>query len=123
MATSVPLRCGIPFYQLISRLSHARSEQHGRMFMNSACLSPMHVLPRLLFVVFGCGLVLAACDSFEKSVSPFDKTDELVVITVNSPDTYYENAEGGHAGLEFDLASEFARELGMKLCRNRMTPC
>ncbi|BCT68879.1 Membrane-bound lytic murein transglycosylase F [Nitrosospira sp. NRS527] len=75
----------------------------------------MHVLPRLLFVVFGCSLILAACDSFEKSVSPFDKTDELVVITVNSPDTYYENAEGGHAGLEFDLASEFARELGMKV--------
>jgi membrane-bound lytic murein transglycosylase F len=115
MATSVPLRCGIPFYQFISRLSRARSEQHGRMFMNSACLSPMHVLPRLLFVVFGCGLIFAACDSFEKSVLPFDKTDELVVITVNSPDTYYENAEGGHAGLEFDLASEFARELGMKV--------
>ncbi|WP_256598251.1 membrane-bound lytic murein transglycosylase MltF [Nitrosospira sp. Nsp11] len=83
--------------------------------MNSACLSPMHVLPRLLFVVFGCGLIFAACDSFEKSVSPFDKTDELVVITVNSPDTYYENAEGGHAGLEFDLASEFAHDLGMKV--------
>ncbi|WP_256325255.1 membrane-bound lytic murein transglycosylase MltF [Nitrosospira sp. Nsp18] len=83
--------------------------------MNSACLSPMHVLPRLLFVVFGCGLIFAACDSFEKSVSPFDKTDELVVITANSPDTYYENAEGGHAGLEFDLASEFAHDLGMKV--------
>ncbi|SDA13130.1 membrane-bound lytic murein transglycosylase F [Nitrosospira sp. Nsp18] len=75
----------------------------------------MHVLPRLLFVVFGCGLIFAACDSFEKSVSPFDKTDELVVITANSPDTYYENAEGGHAGLEFDLASEFAHDLGMKV--------
>ena len=83
--------------------------------MYSACLSPMHVFLRLFFVVFGCGLLLAACDSFEKPVLPFDKTDELVVITVNSPDTYYENAEGGYAGLEFDLASEFARELGMKV--------
>ncbi|MDN5836166.1 MAG: membrane-bound lytic murein transglycosylase MltF [Nitrosospira sp.] len=59
--------------------------------------------------------MLAACDSSERPAPSFDKTDELVVITVNSPDTYYENAEGGYAGLEFDLASEFARELGMKV--------
>ena len=63
-----------------------------------------------LFIVIVFGLVLAACeDSFEKSekqVLPFDKTDELLVLTVNSPDTYYENAEGGYAGLEFDLASD-----------------
>src|SRR6185437_15334269 len=66
-------------------------------------------------IPIACGLMFAACDSFEKPVPPFDKTDELVVITVNSPDTYYENSEGGYAGLEFDLASEFAHDLGTKI--------
>ena len=70
-------------------------------------------LPFLALIV--CGLAMTACDSFEKPAPPFDETNELVVITVNSPDTFYENAEGGFAGLEFDLASAFARELGMKV--------
>ncbi len=75
----------------------------------------MRILPRLFIVAFGGVLLLAACDSFEKSVLPFGKTDELVVLTVNSPHTYYENAEGAYAGLEYDLASEFARDLGIKV--------
>jgi len=85
------------------------------MFTYLAHFSPMCRFPRLFIAIVVCGLMLVACDSFERSVPPFDKTDELVVITVNSPDTYYENAEGGYAGLEFDLASEFARDLGMKV--------
>jgi membrane-bound lytic murein transglycosylase F len=75
----------------------------------------MRSLPRLFIVILGCGTLLAACDAFERSVLPLAKTDELVVITVNSPDTYYENAEGVDAGLEHDLASEFARDLGLKV--------
>ncbi len=59
--------------------------------------------------------MLTGCDAFEKPDLPFDKLDELVVITVNSPDTYYENSEGRYAGLEFDLASEFARDLGLNV--------
>ena len=70
-------------------------------------------LPPIVLIV--CGLAMTACDSFEKSAPPFSQANELVVITVNSPDTFYENSEGGFAGLEFDLASEFARELGMKV--------
>ena len=71
------------------------------------------LFPFLALIV--CGLAMTACDAFDKSAPPFDETNELVVITVNSPDTFYENAEGGYAGLEFDLASEFSRELGMKV--------
>lgn len=67
------------------------------------------------FAFVFCGLVLAACDSHEKPVSPLGKTDALVVITVNSPDTYYENSDGSYAGLEFDLVSEFATELGVEV--------
>jgi membrane-bound lytic murein transglycosylase F len=83
------------------------------MFFNYACLSLMRMFLRLFIPIVGCVLMQTACDSFEKHVLPLDKTDELVVLTVNSPDTYYENADGAYAGLEFDLASEFARELGL----------
>ncbi|WP_074634032.1 MULTISPECIES: membrane-bound lytic murein transglycosylase MltF [Nitrosospira] len=85
------------------------------MLLYSARLSSMRDFPLPFVIPIVCGLMLAACDSFEKPVLPFDKTDELVVITVNSPDTYYEDAEGRYAGLEFDLASEFARDLGMNV--------
>src|SRR5690349_320012 len=85
------------------------------MFPDSSYLFSMRSLSRFLIAIFGCGALLASCDSFERSVLPFDKTDELVVITVNSPDTYYENAEGSYAGLDYDLATEFAKELGMKV--------
>ena len=93
-------------------------DKHGRMSTHSAGLLYMRTYPRLfphLGIPIACCLMLAACDSSEKAVAPFDKTDELVIITVNSPDTYYENSEGGYAGLEFDLASEFAHDLGMKI--------
>ena len=125
MATSVPLRCAMTYFTSLSRFYLALvHDKHGRMFIHSACLSlHAHLFSSSLlsYPLSACCLMLAACDSFEKPVSPFDKTDELVVITVNSPDTYYENAEGGYAGLEFDLASEFARDLGMKV-RFKMVP-
>src|SRR3569623_319257 len=85
------------------------------MFPDSACLSSMHSLPRLFIVVIACGSLLSACEPPERTVLPLDQTDELVVITINSPDTYYENADGAYAGLEYDLASEFARDLGIKV--------
>ncbi|MBA4142827.1 MAG: membrane-bound lytic murein transglycosylase MltF [Nitrosospira sp.] len=70
----------------------------------------------LLFImVIGPSLMLAACERYEEPISPLGETDELVVLTVNSPDTYYENAEGIYAGLEVDLATEFARDLGLKV--------
>ena len=76
----------------------------------------MRTFPLLFFIIaIGHGILLAGCEPFQRPVLPFDETDELVVITVNSPDTYYENSDGGLAGLEFDLASEFARHLGKKV--------
>ncbi|TDI76970.1 MAG: membrane-bound lytic murein transglycosylase MltF [Betaproteobacteria bacterium] len=74
----------------------------------------MHIfLSFFSFVI--CSFLIAACDSFEKSVPLLDKTDELIVITVSSRDTYYKNPEGRYVGLEFDLTSEFARVLGKKV--------
>ncbi|HET9701759.1 MAG TPA: membrane-bound lytic murein transglycosylase MltF [Burkholderiales bacterium] len=57
-------------------------------------------------------LALAACKAPEKPAPPITQSTELVVITVDGPATYYHDAEGRHAGLEFDLAAMFAAEIG-----------
>ena len=59
--------------------------------------------------------LISACDSIERSVPLLNKTNELVVITVNSRDTNYKKYNNKYAGLEFDLASEFVKELGKKV--------
>lgn len=61
-----------------------------------------------------CALCLSACDLWERPVPAFEKSGELVVITVNGADTFYEDAQGNYTGLEFDLASEFARSLNLQ---------
>ncbi|MDP2785314.1 MAG: membrane-bound lytic murein transglycosylase MltF [Sulfurimicrobium sp.] len=50
-----------------------------------------------------------------KPLPPAQQSGELVVITRNSPTTYYEDAEGKQAGLEYDLAELFAKDLGVKV--------
>ena len=75
----------------------------------------MRTVPRLFVVLLLVVRCYPPASRSERAVLPLDQTDELVVITINSPDTYYENADGAYAGLEFDLASEFARDLGMKI--------
>ncbi len=43
------------------------------------------------------------------------KDGELVVVTRNSPTTYYLNSDGGPAGFEYDLIKMFTDELGVTL--------
>jgi membrane-bound lytic murein transglycosylase F len=66
-----------------------------------------------IFLVAGLG----GCKypSPPKPVPPVQQTGELVVITRNSPTTYYEDAEGHLAGIEHDLAELFAKDLGVKV--------
>ena len=70
----------------------------------------IRMLPLLMVLI-----LLAACgrepDSLLEEVK---KQGELVVLTRNSPTTYYEGPEGP-TGLEYDLASLFAERLGVKL--------
>ena len=50
-----------------------------------------------------------------KFVPLLNKSDELVVITVNGNSIHNKNYDGKYVGLEFDLASEFGRELGKRV--------
>jgi membrane-bound lytic murein transglycosylase F len=59
-------------------------------------------------------LALPACVSQPPSLERVHARGELVVITRNSPTTYYEGPNGP-TGLEYDLAKRFADYLGVKL--------
>ena len=67
------------------------------------------------YLILLLALLLSACDLVNRSVPSFRESGELVVITRNSPTTYYEDAQGNYAGLEYDLASLFAKELGVRV--------
>jgi len=55
----------------------------------------------------------AGCEEAPKPIAPIAQSGELVVLTVNGPATYYEDAQGHPSGLEYDLVTLFARELGV----------
>ncbi len=60
-------------------------------------------------------LLLTACSRQPESLlEQVKRQGELVVITRNSPTTYYEGTDGP-TGLEYDLANLFARRLGVQL--------
>lgn len=59
-------------------------------------------------------LALPACVSQPPALERVHARDELVVLTRNSPTTYYEGPDGP-TGLEYDLAKRFADYLGVKL--------
>jgi membrane-bound lytic murein transglycosylase F len=53
----------------------------------------------------------AGCDEAPRPIAPVAESGELVVLTVNGPATYFEDAQGLPSGLEYDLATLFAKEL------------
>jgi peptidoglycan lytic transglycosylase F len=55
----------------------------------------------------------AGCEEAPKPIAPIAQSGELVVLTVNGPATYYEDAQGHPSGLEYDLVNLFAKELGV----------
>ncbi|MBP0133076.1 MAG: membrane-bound lytic murein transglycosylase MltF [Nitrosospira sp.] len=72
----------------------------------------MHATIQLPIIAV-CMLLIGSCDLHEKPVPERLRSDQLVVITVNSPGSYYEDSDGIPAGLEYDLVNEFAKELGL----------
>lgn len=70
-------------------------------------------------LVLGAGFVVAFLlyekGAVEKPLPSAKKSGEIIVLTVNGPTTYFEDAAGKTAGLEYDLATLFAQELGVKL--------
>lgn len=71
------------------------------------------MIGRRLATLLIAGLV-AACAETPRPIPPPSASGELVVLTVNGPVTYFEDAQGQPSGFEYDLASLFARELGAR---------
>lgn len=68
---------------------------------------------RYLLYLCAC-LLLTACGKPPSLLEQVKKQNELVVLTRNSPTTYYEGPDGP-TGLEFDLVKGFADHLGVEL--------
>src|SRR5512132_2331480 len=67
---------------------------------------------RRIIVLLAC--LAGGCDEPPQPIAPIAESGELVVLTVNGPVTYFEDAQGLPSGFEYDLAQLFARELGVK---------
>jgi membrane-bound lytic murein transglycosylase F len=67
---------------------------------------------RRLLALLAC--LLTGCEPAPTPVAPIAESGELVVLTVNGPATYFEDAQGLPSGFEYDLATAFAHELGVK---------
>ena len=63
---------------------------------------------RILTLIIAC--LAAGCEEAPRPIAPVAISGDLVVLTVNGPATYFEDAQGLPSGLEFDLANLFARE-------------
>ena len=66
-----------------------------------------------LFIPLILVLGMGSCSTPEPPIPPVQENHELVVLTRNSPTTYYEDAYGNYAGLEYDLVKLFAQEIGV----------
>ena len=67
---------------------------------------------RIFIALLAC--LAAACDEAPRPIAGLADSGELVVLTVNGPGTYFEDAQGLPSGLEYDLATLFAKELKVR---------
>jgi membrane-bound lytic murein transglycosylase F len=67
------------------------------------------MIGRRILVFLAC--LAAGCAEAPKPVARVSDSGELVVLTVNGPSTYFEDEQGLPSGLEYDLATLFAKEL------------
>jgi membrane-bound lytic murein transglycosylase F len=70
-------------------------------------------LARLLVILLLTSLGIS-CSSDKTALQRIKSSGELVIITRNGPTTWYRDAQGNNAGIEFELLSRFARTIGVK---------
>jgi membrane-bound lytic murein transglycosylase F len=70
------------------------------------------MIGRRILVFLAC--LAAGCEEAPRPVARISDSSELVVLTVNGPSTYFEDAQGLPSGLEYDLATLFAKELNVQ---------
>jgi membrane-bound lytic murein transglycosylase F len=69
------------------------------------------MIARIFLGILAC--LAAGCEFAAKPVVPVSEGGKLVVLTINGPATWYEDAQGHPSGFEHDLVALFAKELGV----------
>jgi membrane-bound lytic murein transglycosylase F len=73
----------------------------------------MYILSLILFISY---FTLPSCKQLgPQNIKELQQEGEIVVLTRNSPTTYYEDKDGSSAGLEYELARSFGAYLGVKV--------
>ena len=67
---------------------------------------------RRIIALLAC--LATGCEEAPKPIASIAESGELVILTVNGPSTYFEDAQGLPSGFEYDLATLFARELDVR---------
>ena len=70
---------------------------------------------QFLFLSLMFILVFSACGDQKTILETIRESGELRFVTVESPLTYFKGSDGAAEGLEYELASMFAQNLGLKL--------
>lgn len=70
-------------------------------------------LARLLVILLFAGITVS-CSPDKPALQRIKDSGELTVITRNGPTTWYQDSQGQPTGLEFELASRFARSIGVE---------
>lgn len=68
---------------------------------------------RTFLCILAC--LATGCEFASKPVVPLSEGGKLVVLTINGPATWYEDAQGHPSGFEHDLVQLFAKQLGVAL--------
>lgn len=71
-----------------------------------------YILLLILLTIMGCDKPSAPVPKADKSSSKAENDKVITFVTMNSPNTYYVNADNEFAGLEYDLAKLFVQSLG-----------
>ncbi|GLR14601.1 membrane-bound lytic murein transglycosylase F [Chitinimonas prasina] len=77
----------------------------------------MRMLRQLWWIALGLlvGCTPAPVETEIKPVAPLSETGEMVVLIRNGATSFYVDAEGKYAGLDYDLVTGLAGELGVKV--------
>ena len=97
---------------LIKEASHTKGDQTLVIPAEGNKSKPQNNTLSILFII--CASLLTACEKPQTALERIQASGELRFAIVASPVTYFKKPVGDYAGLEYELASLFAKRLGLR---------